>query len=72
MKGNYYDFNPKMIEKLNIFNQKIYEISQKESNKPVTNELMPIIVDSSVDPKFGSGVVKITPAHSTSDYEVGK
>ncbi len=38
---------------------------------PLTNELIPIITDSSVDPKFGSGCVKITPAHSTSDYEVG-
>lgn len=38
---------------------------------PLTQRLIPIIADSYVDPKFGSGVVKITPAHDFNDYKVG-
>lgn len=39
---------------------------------PFLNRQLPIIADDFVDPKFGSGVVKITPAHDFTDYEVGK
>lgn len=35
-----------------------------------TNQL-PVIADKSVDPKFGTGVLKVTPAHSKEDYEIG-
>lgn len=38
---------------------------------PITNELIPIIADSFVDPEFGTGVVKITPAHDPNDYQMG-
>ena len=38
---------------------------------PLTPRDIPIIGDSYVDPKFGSGCVKITPAHDFNDYEVG-
>jgi valyl-tRNA synthetase len=38
---------------------------------PLTTRDIPIIADSYVDPKFGSGCVKITPAHDFNDYEVG-
>ncbi|CAH9017952.1 valine--tRNA ligase [Candidatus Nitrosacidococcus sp. I8] len=37
---------------------------------PLTNRVIPIIGDSYVDPEFGSGCVKITPAHDFNDYEV--
>jgi len=37
---------------------------------PITNRLIPIITDDYVDPEFGSGCVKITPAHDFNDYEV--
>lgn len=33
---------------------------------------MPIIGDNYVDPEFGTGVLKITPAHDHNDYEIGK
>lgn len=36
------------------------------------SNLIPIIPDEYVDPNFGSGVVKITPAHDPNDFEVGK
>ena len=39
---------------------------------PLVNRPIPIIVDTYVDPEFGSGCVKITPAHDFNDYEVGK
>ena len=39
---------------------------------PLTLREIPIIGDNYVDPKFGSGCVKITPAHDFNDYEVGQ
>jgi len=39
---------------------------------PLTGRLIPIIADDYVDPAFGSGCVKITPAHDFNDYEIGK
>lgn len=38
---------------------------------PLTGRKIPIIADEYVDPEFGSGAVKITPAHDFNDYEVG-
>ncbi len=38
---------------------------------PISGRLIPIIADTYVDPSFGSGCVKITPAHDFNDYEVG-
>ena len=39
---------------------------------PLVNRLIPIIADEYVDREFGTGCVKITPAHDFNDYEVGK
>jgi valyl-tRNA synthetase len=39
---------------------------------PLTTREIPIIGDTYVDPAFGSGCVKITPAHDFNDYEVGQ
>jgi valyl-tRNA synthetase len=38
---------------------------------PLADRLIPIIADAYVDPAFGSGCVKITPAHDFNDYEIG-
>jgi valyl-tRNA synthetase len=38
---------------------------------PIANVEIPIIADEYVDPAFGTGVVKITPAHDPNDFEVG-
>lgn len=38
---------------------------------PVVNKLIPIVGDFHADPEFGTGVVKITPAHDPNDFEVG-
>ena len=39
---------------------------------PLTGREIPIIADEYVDPEFGTGCVKITPAHDFNDYEIGK
>ncbi|MBB61388.1 MAG: valine--tRNA ligase [Pseudomonas sp.] len=39
---------------------------------PLVNRLIPIVADDYVDLEFGTGCVKITPAHDFNDYEVGK
>ncbi len=39
---------------------------------PLMNREIPIILDEIADPKFGTGVVKITPAHDPNDFEAGK
>ena len=39
---------------------------------PLINREIPIIADEYVDPKFGTGVVKVTPAHDFNDYAVGQ
>ena len=38
---------------------------------PIVNKEIPIITDIHADPEFGTGVVKITPAHDPNDFEVG-
>ena len=38
---------------------------------PVANKKIPIVADEHADPEFGTGVVKITPAHDPNDFEVG-
>ncbi|MFL5634552.1 MAG: valine--tRNA ligase [Gemmatimonadaceae bacterium] len=39
---------------------------------PIANVEIPVIADDYVDPSFGTGVVKITPAHDPNDFEVGR
>jgi valyl-tRNA synthetase len=44
----------------------------KQVELPLCNRQIPIIADDYVDPEFGTGCVKITPAHDYNDYEIGK
>ncbi len=44
----------------------------KQVELPLTGRKIPVIADEYVDKEFGSGCVKITPAHDFNDYEVGK
>ncbi|WP_418790757.1 valine--tRNA ligase [Phosphitispora sp. TUW77] len=39
---------------------------------PIVGREIPVVADTYVDPEFGTGVVKITPAHDPNDFEVGK
>ena len=44
----------------------------REIELPLAGRRIPVIADAYVDPAFGSGCVKITPAHDFNDYEIGK
>ncbi len=44
----------------------------QEVELPIVGRRIPIIADEYVDPEFGTGCVKITPAHDFNDYEIGK
>jgi len=48
------------------------DIVGQEIILPIVDRRMPIIADDYVDPEFGTGCVKITPAHDFNDYEIGK
>lgn len=43
----------------------------KQVRLPITGRLVPVIADAYVDKEFGTGVVKVTPAHDQNDYQVG-
>lgn len=44
----------------------------KSVHLPLTDRKIPVIADDYVDPSFGTGALKITPAHDPNDFEVGK
>jgi len=44
----------------------------KQIKLPLTNRLVPVVADPFVDPKFGTGAVKLTPAHDFNDFEASK
>ncbi len=39
---------------------------------PIVNREIPVVADEAVDPEFGTGAVKVTPAHSADDFEIAK
>jgi valyl-tRNA synthetase len=39
---------------------------------PLTNRRIPVVADDQVDPTFGTGAVKVTPAHDPNDFEIGQ
>lgn len=43
-----------------------------EIELPLTGRRIPIVADSHVDPEFGSGAVKVTPAHDPNDFDIGQ
>ncbi len=43
-----------------------------EVELPLTGRLIPIVADEHVDPEFGTGAVKVTPAHDPNDFEIGR
>jgi len=44
----------------------------REVELPLTGRAIPIIADEHVDPAFGTGAVKVTPAHDPNDFEIGQ
>jgi valyl-tRNA synthetase len=51
--------------------ERFINIVGKKVLLPLVNRLIPVIADSYVDKEFGTGVVKITPAHDPNDFEIG-
>src|SRR5690606_6931155 len=47
-------------------------LAGKKAIIPIVNRSIPIIEDEYVDMEFGTGCLKITPAHDVNDYEIGK
>ncbi len=39
---------------------------------PLTGRMIPVVADAHVDPAFGTGAVKVTPAHDPNDFEIGR
>ena len=57
---------------VNPDDERYTDLIGKEVYLPLTARKIPVIADSYVDKEFGTGVVKITPAHDPNDFEVGK
>jgi valyl-tRNA synthetase len=48
------------------------DVVGKKARHPFIDRLMPIVADDYVDPEFGTGAVKLTPAHDPNDFNLGK
>jgi valyl-tRNA synthetase len=57
---------------VNPNDERYAHLQGKRAIIPLVNRVVPIIFDEYVDPGFGTGALKITPAHDTNDYELGK
>ena len=44
----------------------------KRAWRPLAREKIPIVADEAIDPEFGTGVLKVTPAHDTLDFQIGQ
>ena len=56
---------------VNPSDKRFKDLIGKNAVLPLVNKTIPIIADEMVDPEFGTGCVKITPAHDPNDYNVG-
>lgn len=57
---------------VNPEDERYQDIVGKRLMLPIVNREIPVVADAYVDMEFGTGVVKITPAHDPNDFEVGK
>ncbi|MEC5157742.1 valine--tRNA ligase [Chryseobacterium sp. MP_3.2] len=57
---------------VNPLDERYAHLKGKKVRVPLADRLIPIIEDEYVDIEFGTGALKITPAHDTNDYEIGK
>jgi valyl-tRNA synthetase len=54
-------------------NDKRYtDLVGKQVWRPLAREELPVVADEAIDPEFGTGVLKVTPAHDIVDFEVGQ
>ena len=52
--------------------QRYANLLGKHAWRPLAREKIPIIADDAIDPEFGTGVLKVTPAHDKVDFEIGQ
>jgi valyl-tRNA synthetase len=57
---------------INARDERYFDLHGRTVRLPLMNREIPIILDDLADPEFGTGVVKITPAHDLNDFEAGK
>ena len=57
---------------INPNDERFKHLHGKEAIVPIANRTIPIIQDEYVDMEFGTGCLKVTPAHDTNDYDLGK
>jgi valyl-tRNA synthetase len=57
---------------INPKDKRAAELKDKMVRLPLMDRLIPIVLDDMADPEFGSGAVKITPAHDPNDFEAGR
>ena len=57
---------------VNPDDERYRDLVGKHVRLPIVNRAIPVIADAYADPAFGTGVVKITPAHDANDFDVGK
>lgn len=57
---------------INAKDERYKHLHGKMVRLPLMNREIPIILDDMADPQFGTGVVKVTPAHDPNDFEAGK
>ncbi len=57
---------------INARDSRYFDLHGKTVTLPLMNREIPIILDDLADPAFGSGAVKVTPAHDPNDFEVGQ
>jgi valyl-tRNA synthetase len=52
--------------------KRYFDLLGKHAWRPLAREKIPIIADEAIDPEFGTGVLKVTPAHDALDFEIGQ
>ena len=57
---------------INPNDERFKHLHGKQAIVPIVNRTIPIIQDEYVDMEFGTGCLKVTPAHDTNDYDLGK
>lgn len=57
---------------VNPKDERYKKLSGQKAILPIMNREIPIIADQAVDPNFGTGAVKVTPAHDLTDFEIGQ
>jgi valyl-tRNA synthetase len=56
---------------VNPKDERYKDLIGKHAIVPIANRVIPIVADDFVDPSFGTGAVKVTPAHDPNDYQTG-